>query len=1124
MLSRALFIGVGGSGGKTLRFVRNDLERRLLRGGWTGKFPQCWQFLQVDAPAEADGAEAGLPGQLPVSDYVSVSTISGEYVDYDRAMGSDRSRAEAAAGWRPRPGDVSTDPAKGAGQMRSVGRVIFAAGTSDVGNRVQRAASTLTTPEAMAELAAVHGALDLQYTPSEKDPLLFVVSSLCGGSGAGMFLDVCDLLRRLSGHSKASEWLGRPSAVLFAPDVFDELEDTSRIGVRPNALAAVSELMAGYWSQQRFDPLDEAFIKTTGGGQAGLKTQRGPQYSFLVGRKNEVLTLPDQVAVYRATGKLLSELLTDQIFQEQMGNYVVGNWAQTSRYGGQAPFCAKRTKPLAGLGFASLSMGRDVFARFAAERLARKAVDRLLRGHWTPEVPDIKSPDAALDDVLNRQHFVDTFIGACGLAEKSRDRNQVLDAIRDRKVVRQEVQTIVGEVCAELAQGGARPVVEWASTINARVAARRSDFDQDRQKVQRAAAQKWCGDIQERVLSVVAEYAGQYGLPVTRRLIAATRSELIDAISELGQERDDAERWGSAAMGEAARVLGALPGVGPKDRVAGDNASLRDAVDAAATELAWRAEAHATKLSRELLVDLEENFLGALEKALEDAQARLTSVSTRISEDKPTAYDIWPDDSIPKSWHPADNEVLLEPIDSIPAAYQEQVRATAETEDQAVAEVIAGVWNGRIIDRKPVLAQQLVTLDPQWNPSYPEVHTGQPRAAAFRFALRLEEDLLARAKAWVYSPDRSIGDYVKESLDKYLDGESATATDRRARFISLLAGTLSMAKPLVDINDNLARELYPVQLSPTLLMSPMPFGDGHPVKEEAQEFLLGAGIDPTQVAKLFQPGQARSSITVSMLLGAPFDPVVFRSLTSPIYADWDNPEMRGGFDARYCRTRRLDRAIPASTEVINAMVRGWLVARTLNLTSDLSDLDRERFSIVDHDGQRVEFPFPLIGRRPGRRAEVLPALLESLPIAMLEFSRGNRGPTNAYQRLVELGGGVRDDELGTVLYDGADPDCKMFDPMLSRWIATGQVDSAYPEPLAQFAGPAGSAMRDERRLAIVATLEKFRSQVEEEVQKTSLGQEWRAVSRTYEMAEPLTKAVEDLLAAIGQAGHDDDDL
>ena len=52
MLRKFLFIGLGGSGGKTLRYLRHDLEQWLDQIGWDGDFPSAWQMLHIDTPTD----------------------------------------------------------------------------------------------------------------------------------------------------------------------------------------------------------------------------------------------------------------------------------------------------------------------------------------------------------------------------------------------------------------------------------------------------------------------------------------------------------------------------------------------------------------------------------------------------------------------------------------------------------------------------------------------------------------------------------------------------------------------------------------------------------------------------------------------------------------------------------------------------------------------------------------------------------------------------------------------------------------------------------------------------------------------------------------------------------------
>ncbi len=48
MLRPHLIIGLGGSGGKTIRAMKQAITRRIAGAGYEGGIPDAWQFLQID--------------------------------------------------------------------------------------------------------------------------------------------------------------------------------------------------------------------------------------------------------------------------------------------------------------------------------------------------------------------------------------------------------------------------------------------------------------------------------------------------------------------------------------------------------------------------------------------------------------------------------------------------------------------------------------------------------------------------------------------------------------------------------------------------------------------------------------------------------------------------------------------------------------------------------------------------------------------------------------------------------------------------------------------------------------------------------------------------------------------
>ena len=80
MLSKFLLIGVGGSGGKTLRALRSNLELKLNQANWNDGLPMGWQLLHIDSPVIQDGTGFPAP-MLPPSDYKGLSKSGQKYAD-----------------------------------------------------------------------------------------------------------------------------------------------------------------------------------------------------------------------------------------------------------------------------------------------------------------------------------------------------------------------------------------------------------------------------------------------------------------------------------------------------------------------------------------------------------------------------------------------------------------------------------------------------------------------------------------------------------------------------------------------------------------------------------------------------------------------------------------------------------------------------------------------------------------------------------------------------------------------------------------------------------------------------------------------------------------------------------
>ena len=86
MLRKVIVVGVGGSGGKTLRVMRASLLRQLRQKGWTkNELPECWQLLWVDSVSTQKADGFGAPPLAPL-EYFGLGSPTTTYktvVHYD---------------------------------------------------------------------------------------------------------------------------------------------------------------------------------------------------------------------------------------------------------------------------------------------------------------------------------------------------------------------------------------------------------------------------------------------------------------------------------------------------------------------------------------------------------------------------------------------------------------------------------------------------------------------------------------------------------------------------------------------------------------------------------------------------------------------------------------------------------------------------------------------------------------------------------------------------------------------------------------------------------------------------------------------------------------------------------
>jgi hypothetical protein len=245
-------------------------------------------------------------------------------------------------------------------------------------------------------------------------------------------------------------------------------------------------------------------------------------------------------------------------------------------------------------------------------------------------------------------------------------------------------------------------------------------------------------------------------------------------------------------------------------------------------------------------------------------------------------------------------------------------------------------------------------------------------------------------------------------------------------------------------------------------------------------------------------------------------PIVFDSITGPIHTDWlakrREPAGRFAFWG-FRRARNLPSFIPISTDHQVAMVRGFITARLLGHLPDLVEPWTEKPLAVWSPGGPQGFP-PYLFREVTQQQDLLPALLEALPLAFMSFGSGVAEELAAYERLIELG---RDVSGSVAEYAGPNPE-------LAAWIATGEPSKpnprfpAAPKPDSAVAG-SKSMSAEERGAVIVAKLTEFQDYWVTHIAPLAVTRETTpTLDPRWEIHQLYLEAVSDMLGGLASAG------
>jgi hypothetical protein len=960
-----IIIGCGGSGGKTVLGLRRVLELRLRQAGWTKGIPEAWQLLWIDTLEEQDVDALKFGSALPAEDYISLSSKKSDYADVHKAvMRGAQGRLEKHRqmnGWVPLPTRINRDVSRGAGQMRALGRMTNIDKMAAVGERIKTALTQIRSSQAELDLLTQH-LTNGEVKEANQSPYLVVVSSLAGGTGAGIFLDVCDIAKVVE-----TSFENNVLAVLYSAEIFKG--SGAPAGLEMNTIAAISELMNSYLRPKDTTALD--LFKGSIDVQVGVERRHGPDYPFIIGLKDlDGTELESAEHVYRAVTETLASILLDKDVSGAFTTDLVGNWQalqmnHASKWKHHNTTGAASEIGLNGVvssfGSARLSLGLELFGEYSAHRMAREAFDFISSDFISRGRQEMNRPEASTKEVLThyKGRLRGEFLEKVGMSDPTK---HFLDLDNLVKLLSE----LINEKKSDKQWSTPLPKEQLRTALDGKISsAYVNEYKEATSKYVSESRRTFTSEQPARVLGVVSSYLATYGLPVARMLVKELREQLTVTVDYLRNTVLPDPAY--SAQEAASKLTNVLASIRDRDKINSGNQQFRSLFSELFRPVLNKVREQTIRTTLiEAYSAFDRQFLANLDKELERLENEFAKETGENSKNWPTG------DSVPKPFKPSPLEFcLIDPV-TWPDLYRKYLAATVQSEQPEYGLTPDDFVRGE-------LGKSALLLDVSWVETAP---------AKFKTSLR-PRDFLERARTWIHRRNYPFGDFLHQSLRSYLaDTDSLQQPipdriERRMKFYEQLKKAIDRAKPLVHVDGRVFFDVHPGALA-----GATGYVDSGtvPIKLEAEKIPLDWSEDedsPYQQARrilLSTPGVLASAVDsyfdssrvdaegilfVYRLSGA-IHPAAISSLSAPIAAAWAagfpddgaNDSSPGLIDRR---ARRLKDFVALRPSALNAMCRGWLIGRALGFIK----LDESGIA-VSHFGEDIvsppgRFVWPLLG-------------------------------------------------------------------------------------------------------------------------------------------------------------------
>ncbi len=363
-VSRSLLIAVGGTGHKILMDVR---QRLIQKYGSLEKIPIV-SFLLVDTDQAIFGKNPNYSdaANLDNADKIHTSVHGVE------ALRKNLREYPHLRDWLD-PRTLSGDIHQGAGAVRARGRLAYFWNYDTIAKRIEEEYSEITKDAAKA--AAIKNGLQVS-----EGVTVYVVGSLLGGTGSGMFLDLAYTVKDLLKSQRMLETVG----------IFSIPPNTSAVSVdnRPNAYASLLEL-------NHYSDASTTFTAQYKADQPGIENADPPfRYTYLVDTSSPKANLGSVDKMVEMIGHSVFLDLTSEFQRQKKSNR--DNFdqflTQPDELGCPQNYLA--------MGLAAIHFPKDKVMHACASRLARQILTR-----WTVPLTEIGNLGPWTEDRIGRLAF-----------------------------------------------------------------------------------------------------------------------------------------------------------------------------------------------------------------------------------------------------------------------------------------------------------------------------------------------------------------------------------------------------------------------------------------------------------------------------------------------------------------------------------------------------------------------------------------------------------------------------------------------------------------------------------------------------------------------------------------------